>query len=183
MFVKMKIAIGALALGMSSLSSTASAQVYDEFQLSHTQNFNFQSKLTLKIPLGATDHRKISNQPRIGLGVGLARGDFGSPFGQRYGQAPLNLLDVGTYGFNRPSLQLSGQEIYGPTFIALHADETSDDTDEETADEDKGPSTTLLLAGGALVAVGVAAVVVNEAVAELLVECVFNPARPDDCPD
>ena len=182
MFVKKNIIVGAIALGVSSLSSLANAQIYDEFQYSHDQDLNFQSKLTLKIPLGATDHRKTSNQPRFGLNVGLARGDFGSPFGPQYGQAPLNLLDVGTYGFNRPSLQLNSQEIYGPTYIALHADETSEDADG-AADEDKGPSTTLILAGGALVAVGVAAVVVNEAVAELLVECVFNPARPEDCPD
>ena len=183
MRVTKKFIIGTLALGLSSISSLAIAQTNDEFQYSQGQDLNFQSKLTFRIPLGATDRKKLSHQPRLGLGVGLARGDFGSPFGHRYGQTSLKLLDVGTYGLNRPSLQFNNQEIYGPTFIALHADETSEGTDETSDDDNKGPSTTLVLVGGALVAVGVAAVVVNEAVADLLVECIFNPARPNDCPD
>jgi len=177
------ILAGAIAFGLSSMSSLAHAQIYDGPGFAQNQDLNFQTTVTFKIPLGATDRRRVADKPRLGLGLSLARDDFGSPLGKigsRYEQKPLNLLDIGAYGFERPSLQISGQEVYGPTFTALHADGTTDETSDSKSNK------TLLLVGGAVVAIGAGALVfveVNEAIAEGLVNCTVDLASSRDCVD
>jgi len=178
-----KTIAGIAVLSAMGVSGLVSAQIYDGPGFAQNQDLNFQTTVTFKIPLGSTDRRRVADKPRLGLGLSLARDDFGSPLGKigsRYEQKPLNLLDIGAYGFERPSLQISGQEVYGPTFTALHADGTTDETSGSKSNK------TLLLVGGAVVAIGAGALVfveVNEAIAEGIVNCTVDLASSRDCVD
>jgi len=167
-----------VALSWPSLSS---AQIYDGLQDQGFGDLNLQTSLTFSIPLGATDRRKLSDQPRLGLSLNLAQDDFKSPLG-RFGADRLNLLDVGTYGFKTPSLEFSGQEIYGPTFAILHADEDAETEGESPESKNRNSSLLLVGAGVAVVTLG-SLVIVNEA-ADDFNDCflVFTD-RPDKCDD
>lgn len=136
-----------------ALPQLASAQSYDSATFAQDNHMNVEASVTFKMPLGSTDRRRTSDKPRLGFGLSLAQTDFNA----RLRTDRLNLLNIGAYGFNTPSFQLNDQEMFRPTFIALHADEAGED-DAET----KGANTLLWVLGGGAVLVG-AIVLGNEA--------------------
>lgn len=174
-----------VAIGVSLIAmlwpSLASAQINDGLQDQGFGDLNLQTSVTFSIPLGATDHRRLADQPRLGFGLSLARNDFNSPFG-RLGAERLNLLDLGTYSFKTPSLEFSGQEIYQPTFAILHADENTE-TEGESSESKKRDSSLLLIGAGVTVVTLGSLVILNEA-ADDFNDCflVFTDV-PDKCRD
>ena len=131
-----------------ALPCVASAQSYDSAAFAQHDNLEVQASVTFKIPLGSTDRRRMSHQPRLGFGLSLAKNDFDSPMGP-LGTDRLTLLDVGAYGFKTPSLQLSGQEMFQPSLGAIYADET------DIGDaKDKSSKTLLWIVGGGAVLAG-----------------------------
>jgi hypothetical protein len=165
-----------------ALPCVASAQSYDSATFAQRDDLEVQASVTFKIPLGSTDRRRMSHQPRLGFGLSLAKNDFDSPMGP-LGTDRLTLLDVGTYGFKSPSLRLSGQEIYGPTLLALNADETDGETDTDAGNSGGSDTGLILIAGAVVVASLGTLVLINEA-ADDFNDCflVFTNV-PDKCRD
>lgn len=177
----MKTFLTAFSFGILSLPISAVAQIYDGPGFSQNERLNLQTSVNFKIPLGATDKRRLSDQPRLSLGLSLVSDDFGLPFARpnnQYRNNRFNLLDVGTYGFKEPSLQLVSQEIYGPTFVALHANETEGDTDEAG----KGSNTALLVVGGLAVAAAGSFLFLKE-IEDEVADCLDAINRPGECAD
>jgi hypothetical protein len=159
----------------------AHAQLNDGLQDQGFGDLNLQTSVTFSIPLGATDHRRLADKPRFGIGLSLARDDFNSPIG-RLGTERLNLLDLGTYAFKTPSLEFSGQEIYQPTFAILHADENTET--EEKSPESKERNSSLLLVGAGVTIVTLGSLVLVTEAADDFSDCflVFTDV-PDKCRD
>ena len=146
----------------------ASAQIYDGAAASFQNDFSVQASVGFKIPLGATNRKKVKHQPRLDLGLDLARTSSGPLFPGQTGpwsQSRVNLLDVGLYGTKKFSLRLSGQELYGPTFSAIYADETDAPTAEDKTSE-KGSGNTAKWFLGGVAAAAVAALVVGAIIVE-----------------
>ena len=143
----------------------ASAQIYDGASAGFQDEFGVQASVGIKIPLGATDHRKLKDQPRLSFGVDLTRTTSSSQTGQ-WARKRVSLLDVGTYGSDDFSLQFSGQELYGPTLSTLHADEADDpDAAGEPAKKDSNNTVEWIIGGVVVVTVGVlvaGAIIANE---------------------
>jgi hypothetical protein len=153
MFNSLKLTAGIALATALAVPHIAFAQNYESAGFTQENHMNVQASVTFTIPLGSTDRRRTSDQPRLGFGLGLSPDDFNA----RLRTERLNLLNIGAYGFDTPSFQLNDQEIFKPTFIALHADEAG----EEDA-EAKGSNTLLWVLGGGAVLVG-ALVLGNEA--------------------
>ena len=143
----------------------ASAQIYDGAAAGFQDDFGVQATVGFKIPLGAINHQQLKHQPRLDFGLDLARTTSQNQTGQWY-QRRVNLLDVGFYGTSDFSLRLSGQELYGPTYSTIYADETDDPTDTgETSEKGSGNSAKWFLGGAAaavVVLVIASAIVVDD---------------------
>ncbi|GGX65313.1 hypothetical protein GCM10011309_14470 [Litorimonas cladophorae] len=165
-----------------ALPCVASAQSYDSAAFAQHDGLEVQASVTFKIPLGSTDRRRMLHQPRLGFGLSLAKNDFDSPMGP-LGTDRLTILDVGAYGFRTPSLQLSGQEIYGSTFVVLNADETDGEINTD-ADDAGGSDTGLILIAGAAVVASLGTIVLINEAADDFNDCflVFTDV-PDKCRD
>lgn len=172
------------ALALPSMApSLAMAQSYDDQRFAQSNDMDLQASVTFRIPLGATNRRQMSDQARVGFGLSLARNGFDSPLG-RLGHDRLMLLDIGAYGFKTPSVEFSGQELYGPTFIALHADEDGSGTNEDGLETNDTASRNLMLIGGAVAVVTVGSLVLINEAADDFNDCFFVFTDvPDKCRD
>jgi len=151
-----KLIAGTILAAGLALPLQAHAQSYDGAysgaEFSQMGQFDMRASVGFKIPLGATNKSKVSDQARFGFGLSVTntRTDL------RTGQQSWNersLLNVGFYESETPSLQFNNVELYGPSSPIFQADEADESGDPEK-DYDSAKTALLVVAGVTVVAVG-----------------------------
>lgn len=154
----------------------AFAQFYDGAATDFKDDMSFQVSIGFQIPLGSTNRQRLKDKPRFDFGVDLARASSLNQTGQ-WSENRVSLFDIGMYGSKDFSLRISDQELYGPTFTAIYADENEGETPEKKSSIGKG---LLIGVGVAAVAVVTVSVLAAIEVGETAADCTV---RPDRCVD
>lgn len=148
------VSAGLASLVLSGAAHAQSAGVQYSGADLRGEDIGLRAGVGLTVPFGQVGPKAKQDKARLSFGFAVDR-TWTSPRTGLRERTQLNLLDFGLYEDATPSLQLTGQELYGPLFdLRYHAEGDPRPTGLENPDlrDRSGAGITVIAIGGAALA-------------------------------